>query len=140
MDKLIAYLEGMRYADIFPEDKKGTAEPESVCLLCLIPFTCVCSLTRHVHQCHSDDFSEPFPCPECQRNGTIDMVNAGIQAWSRHTLQVHRKNNTPNPFPKKRVPKHGINMHGIHPQSTDKISIKSEDKPPSKRRYVKSRT
>lgn len=51
-------------------------------------------ISRHVWKNH--EFSKPFNCPECLRNGNVHKVSGTPSAWSNHVKQFHGKNHTPN--------------------------------------------
>jgi len=59
------------------------------------------SLTRHYKQIHvvKGTFDQPFPCPECRRQGMQDSwIANGTSEWSNHVERFHGKIHTPN-FP-----------------------------------------
>ncbi len=57
------------------------------------------ALTKHYKSMHipNGTFVEPFPCPECLRQGIQDSwISASPSAWSNHVERFHGKINAPN--------------------------------------------
>lgn len=102
--KVTAYLKGKSEKEILSDSLELephlqarpdlNASNESRCLLCDFPYSNVSSLTRHVRRHH--EFSKPFNCPECLRNGNVHNVSGIPSAWSNHAKQFHGKIHTPN--------------------------------------------
>jgi hypothetical protein len=57
------------------------------------------ALTKHYRHIHipNGTFRQPFPCPECLRQGIEDSwISASPSAWSNHVETFHGKINAPN--------------------------------------------
>ncbi|MCJ1426159.1 hypothetical protein MMC29_004061 [Sticta canariensis] len=74
----------------------------SLCLLCGDGKSYSCrgrtELTRHYQRVHIKygTFYQPFPCPQCDREGLEEaIIEGGPSAWSHHAEELHGKYYTP---------------------------------------------
>ena len=75
------------------EATRATRSAQSTCLICEKSFTRRSSLTTHSRGKHK--FEQPFPCPQCYRDGLEPVMISSSVEWSTHVEDVHGKNNAP---------------------------------------------
>lgn len=44
-----------------------------------------------------DEFTKPFPCPECRRMDKVEMLMSGLDKWFQHVAEHHGIKHAPNP-------------------------------------------
>lgn len=88
------------HAPYFPSYSTPAEDP-SRCLICSSSFLPGRGLTRHfrlIHVRKEGMFEQPFPCPECRRQGKEDTWIDGLSAWPGHVASVHGEVQAPD-FP-----------------------------------------
>ncbi|PTB43847.1 hypothetical protein M441DRAFT_43980 [Trichoderma asperellum CBS 433.97] len=97
IQKLIGYLTNKCVKDIFPEaEDSNRTKRDYQCFLCRGRYVKKFNLNRHFRDDHLNKLENGFPCPECLRDGIINPVNAGPEAWCSHVARFHGKDNAPN--------------------------------------------
>ncbi|KAK3989437.1 hypothetical protein QBC44DRAFT_359145 [Cladorrhinum sp. PSN332] len=78
------------------QEAVGLTAGHSFCL-CSRHFAQRSNLTRHHRAAHINKgaFNQPFPCPECQRQGK-DCIVRSVEEWSNHTEKFHGRQYTPD--------------------------------------------